>query len=158
MFYNCWYVFQETSRLLRAAAATLLARSAFPLDLTSLRSTSTRTCPPGRATNWIFFCLLFCRKKSLICLKGKSMTPHGTLFSSVPSSNSLVSVSDPRLASCVASGTTEVQGHCQVCRARRGCPRTPSTTTGANLDCAFVETALIYTDPRFWKVNRIELS
>ena len=51
-------------------------------------------------------------------------------FSYVPSCNSLVSVSDPwrafwadtapfkgpRLASCVASGTTEIKGHCQVCR------------------------------------------
>ena len=91
------------------------------------------------------------------------MTPHREiLFSSVPPSNSLVSVSDPRrafwadtapfsgprLASCVASGTTEIQGHRQVCRARRGGPRTPSTTTDANLDCAFVENALIYTDLR----------
>ena len=28
------------------------------------------------------------------------------------------------------------------CRARRGGPRTPSTITDANLDCAFVENAL----------------
>ena len=30
-----------------------------------------------------------------------------------------------------------------------GCvgPKTPSTTTDANLDCAFVENALFYTDP-----------
>ena len=55
--------------------------------------------------------------------------------------------SGPRLASSVASGTTEKQGHRQVCRARRGGPRTPSTTTDANLDCAFVENALFYTDP-----------
>merc|ERR1719499_2138626 len=94
------------------------------------------------------------------------MTPcRGTLFSSVPPSNSLVSVSDPRrafradtapflgprLASCVASGTTEVPGHRQVWRARRGGPRTPSTTTDANLDCAFVEIALFYIDPSFLK-------
>ena len=34
----------------------------------------------------------------------------------------------PRLASCIASGTTEIQGHRQVWRARRarrGGPRTP---------------------------------
>ena len=43
-------------------------------------------------------------------------------------------------------------------RARRRGPGTPSTTTDANLDCAFVENALFYTDPWFWKVNRIELS
>ena len=48
----------------------------------------------------------------------------------------------PRLASCVASRTTEKQGHRQVCPAMRGGPRTPSTTTDANLDCAFVENAL----------------
>ena len=53
----------------------------------------------------------------------------------------------PLLASCVASGTTEILGHHQVCRARRGGPRTPSTTTDANLDCAFVENALFDTDP-----------
>ena len=46
----------------------------------------------------------------------------------------------PRLASCVASGTTDIQGHPQVCRTRRGGPRTPSTTTDGNLDCALVET------------------
>ena len=64
-----------------------------------------------------------------------------TLISSVPPSNSLVSVS------CVASGTAEIQGHRQVWCARRGGPRTPSTTTDKNLDCAFVENALFNTDP-----------
>ena len=42
---------------------------------------------------------------------------------------------------------TELQGHRQVCRARRGGPCTPSTKTDANLDCAFDEKALSYTDP-----------
>ena len=78
--------------------------------------------------------------------------------------NSLVSVSDPwrafwadtapfkGLALCIASGTTEIQGHHQVCRARR-------RTTDKNLDwCAFVANALFYTNPWLWKVNRIELS
>ena len=85
------------------------------------------------------------------------------LYSTVSPSNSFISVSDswrapsqlkklfsskgPRLALCVASGAIENQGHHQVCRARRGGPRTPSTTTDANLDCAFVEYALFYTDP-----------
>ena len=94
-----------------------------------------------------------------ICPPGKSMTLiRDTLFSSVPPNNSLVSVSDPRRAfradtapfsgpRLVASGTTEKQGHRQVWRARCGGPRTPSTTTDANLDCAFVENALFYTDP-----------
>ena len=39
-----------------------------------------------------------------------------------------------------------------------GGPRTPSNITDANLDCAFVENALLYTDPWLWKVNRIQLS
>ena len=47
----------------------------------------------------------------------------------------------PRLASSVASGTTEKQGHHKVCRARRGGPGTLSTTTDANLDGAFFENA-----------------
>ena len=47
----------------------------------------------------------------------------------------------------VTSGTTEIQGHHQVWRARRGGTRTPSTPTDTNLDFAFVENALFYTDP-----------
>ena len=43
--------------------------------------------------------------------------------------------------------TTEKQEHRQVYCARRGGPSTPSTTTDANLDCAFVENALFDTDP-----------
>ena len=87
------------------------------------------------------------------------MTPHReTLFSVVPTSNSLVSVSDPRrdfwadtapfkgprLTLCIASETTEIQGHRQVCRAGRGGTTTLSTTTDANLDWAFVENTLFY--------------
>ena len=101
---------------------------------------------------------------------GEKIDPcRGNTFSSVPPSNSLVSVLDPwrafwadtppfkgpRLASCVASGTTEMQGHCQVCCARRGGPRTPSKTADANLDSDFVENALFYTNPWLWKVNII---
>ena len=72
------------------------------------------------------------------------MTPSSgkTLFSVVPPSNSLVSVLDPwrafwadmapfkgpHLASCIASRTSEIQGHREVCLARHGGPRTPSTT------------------------------
>ena len=46
-----------------------------------------------------FFLFPFC-KRSLIRLEGKSMTPHrgNPIFSSVPPSNSLVSVSNPRRA------------------------------------------------------------
>ena len=43
----------------------------------------------------------------------------------------------PRLASCVASETTEIQGPCQVCRATCGGPKTPSRTSDTNLDCLF---------------------
>ena len=43
----------------------------------------------------------------------------------------------------------ENQGHRHVCRARRGGPRTPSRTTEANLDCAFVENALVSIFPNF---------
>ena len=38
----------------------------------------------------------------------------------------------PRLASCVSSRTTEIQGHCQVCCARRRGPRPTSRTTDSN--------------------------
>ena len=43
--------------------------------------------------------------------------------------------------------TTENQGHSQFCCAGRGGPRKPSKTTDANLDCAFVENALAFTNP-----------
>ena len=74
--------------------------------------------------------------KSLICLKGPVKE---ALFSSVPPSNSLVSgfeltalFKGPRLASCFASGTTEIQGHHQVCRAGRRGPKKPSKTSDTN--------------------------
>ena len=35
----------------------------------------------------------------------------------------------------------------KVCRAKREGPRTLSRTADANLNCAFVENALFYTDP-----------
>ena len=110
---------------------------------------------PGLATNSIFFCFHFV-KKSLICLDGKSLTPQRGNTILFRSSQQLPRVrlgplrgflSCPRLTSCVASGTTEIQGHRQVYRARRGGPRTQSTSTDANLDCAFVENALLYIDP-----------
>ena len=125
------------------------------------------TWRPGLDTISFVFCFLFVKNHS------KSINDPSTgkhCFSSVPPSNSLVSVSKPikgvfwadtapfkgpRLALCVASGTTEIQGHRQECSARREGPRTPSTTTDANLDCAFVENTLLYIDPWFWKVNRI---
>ena len=86
------------------------------------------------------------------------MTPHrGNYFSllflaATPSSPSQTleglfeltwrpSRKGPHLASCVASGTTEIQGHRQVCHPRRKGPRTLSKTTDANLNCLFVENA-----------------
>ena len=36
--------------------------------------------------------------------------------------------------------------------------QTSLKTTYADLDCAFVENALFYTDPWMWRVNRIDLS
>ena len=53
----------------------------------------------------------------------------------------------PPLAFCIASGTTEKQGHGKVCSASRGGPRTPSGTTDANLDGMFVKNALFYNHP-----------
>ena len=48
-------------------------------------------------------------------------------------------------ASYVASVTIEMQGCRQVCLARRRGPSTQSKTVDANLDCAFVQNALVYT-------------
>ena len=113
-------------------------RVAWPGSVSLLRVVAQpRRFGPGLATNSIFFCFLFC-KKSLICLEGKSMTPHRGNNILLCSSQQL-----PRLclvplkdflswrgalqgSLCDASGTTEKQGHCQVCSARRGGPRTPS--------------------------------
>ena len=39
-------------------------------------------------------------------------------------------------------------GHRQVCGSRRSGPRKQSTTTDANLDCAFVENALVFIVPK----------
>ena len=70
------------------------------------------------------------------------MTPHRGNTILFCSSQQL-----PRLRLMHASGTAEIQGHCQVWRARRGGPRTLSTTADTNLDCAFVENALFYINP-----------
>ena len=40
-----------------------------------------------------------------------------------------------RLASCIALGAKKKQGHCQLCQARHGGPRTPSKKANANLNC-----------------------
>ena len=85
-------------------------------------------------------------KTSLICLL--SLFGKHYILSSVLPSNSLVSVSDPsrsldQLTSYIASGTTEIHGHCQVFLARCGGPRTASRTIDATiLDCALIENIL----------------
>ena len=88
------------------------------------------------------------------------------LFSSVPPSNSLVSVSDPQRA--FWADTEPFKGHIprtfallpegdyqvyRTCRRRR---TTPSRTTDANLDVYCLKHT--YTDPWLWKENRIQLS
>ena len=77
-----------------------------------------------------FFCFLFVKNH-----RRANQWPlvRETLFSVVPPSKSLVSVSNPWLALCVASGTTEIHGHRQASGARHRGPRTPSTTTAAHL-------------------------
>ena len=85
------------------------------------------------------------------------MTPHrGNTILFLSSSNSLVM--GPWRAPCQLKkpfkgpqpqrircfGTTEKQGHRQVCHARRGGPRTASRTIDANLDCAFIKNALVF--------------
>ena len=62
----------------------------------------------------------------------------------------MVPFKGPQLALGVASGTTETQGHYQVCRARCGGPRTPSRTTDANLDSAFVKNAFVLNVLKVW--------
>ena len=82
-------------------------------------------------------------------------------FSSVPPSNSLVSVLEglfeltrrPSRALDLPRALLPELQRCKdtVCHARLGGPRTPSTTTDANLECPFAENALFYTDPRLQK-------
>ena len=88
---------------------------------------------PGLATNSIFFCFLFVKTHWFAWRADQWPLIGETLLSSVPPSISLVSdpwkgfnTKGPRLASCIASGATQKQGHHQVCCARRGGPRIPS--------------------------------
>ena len=96
----------------------------------------------------------------------KPITPNigENLFCNLPPNNSLVSGFDfwrafwadtvyfkgPRLASFVASGTKEIQGHHQVLSAMRGGPITPSRTADLNLDFALVENMLIFIGFESW--------
>ena len=138
---------------LRLLSCDFFLLSCFQTELRLQRRGLTTT----RSGHKLDFFLLPSCKKSLICLEGKPMTLcQETLFSVDPPSNSLVSVSEhwcafradtapfkgPRLASCVASGDTQIQAHSQVCPTRRWGPRTLSRTTDANLDYAFVENTL----------------
>ena len=90
----------------------------------------------GLTTNSLFLFCFICVKKSIIPCRGK------TLFSSVPPSN----------------WNFHWQGHHQVCRAKRGDPRTSTKTAVAKLDRAFVKNALFLTDPWLWNVNWMEYS
>ena len=136
------------------------------VPLPIIRQSSFKACPwfihsKGSAGSQIFGGQT--GKISLICLvEGKSMTPtwhYSLLF--LPATRSSPSQTlegvlkswhgalqyGPWLTLSVASGTTEIQGHHQVCRARRGCPRTLSRTTDANLDRAFFENAPVFIVP-----------
>ena len=77
-----------------------------------------------------------------------------TLFSLVPPSNYLVLPLKRFLSWHRALQGPSTSPRARCFRNYRD-TRTLSTTTDANLDCAFVENALLYTDPWFWKVNRI---
>ena len=92
----------------------------------------TSRCETGLATKSISFLFPF-SEKSFICLEalGKHyFLPFLPATSSSPSRTlkglfELTRRPSQALASCIAPGTTEIQGHHQVCRARRGGPRTP---------------------------------
>ena len=95
------------------------------IHLRSLWAMQLNNSIPGLATYSIFFCVLFVKTHWFAWRANQWPLIGETQFSSVPPSNSLVSVSEPRkafwadmapfsgprLASCVASGATEVQGH-----------------------------------------------
>ena len=93
-------------------------------------------------TNSIFFCFLFVSSssgkhfffRSSQLLPRLRLAPHNWQAFWADRAP----FKGPRLASCIASGTRDIEGHSQVCRARRRGPRTPSRTRDANLDCAFV--------------------
>ena len=91
-----------------------------PLETNTVRfidnfSAGTRgSASAGLATKSIFFCFLFVKNHWSAWRANQWPLIRETVFSSFPPSNSLISNSDPRPASCVASVTTEIQGHRQV--------------------------------------------
>ena len=87
-----------------------------------------RTSFLGLATNSIFFCFLFVKNHWFSGRANQWPLVGETLFSYVPTSNSLV------LVLCATSRTTEKQGNHKVCCARLWGPRTQSKTADANLD------------------------
>ena len=106
-----------------------------------------------------FFLFPFCKKKSRGQFNDPSSGKHYSLafLPATPSSPSRTleglfeltrrpswALDSPRV---LLPELPEIQGHRQVWRTRREGPRTPSRTTDKNLDCAFVENALFYTDP-----------
>ena len=109
----------------------------------SHQSNKSSAMGPGtvwRLSQFYLLYLLFCKEKSLLCLKGKSMTPRWGNASIIWSSQQLPCphywplkgffelTRFPLHALCVVSGTAEIQGQRQVCRTRRRGPRTLSKT------------------------------
>ena len=109
-------------------------------------------------THFFSFCMI-----SLICLEGKSKTPHRGNTIIFPSSKQLsclrlrplkgflswhVAFQGPQLSSWVASElqARDARTPCEVFRSGLGGPRTPSRTIDENLYWAFVENALFCTD------------
>ena len=81
-------------------------------------------------------------------LKGFFMLTLGTLWHST----------SPR-GSCLALGTSENPGHCQVCRARRKGFTTPFKTSDAKLAFLFIKKPSTFnSEPWLEKASKIELS
>ena len=93
-------------------------------------------------------------KKSLMCLLGKSMTPHwGSTFylpflPPTPSSQSQTlelknSSRALNLASSIAF-ESQLSANCQLCHTRHGVASTKSGTTDANLNCKFARNTPVF--------------
>ena len=54
---------------------------------------------------------------------------------------------------CIASKTTEMQGHLQLSRPRHRGPQRLLRTTDANLVCAFDENDLLFIVPNIWRAG-----
>ena len=104
----------------------------------------------------------FCKQPNIRKARLVKNRVRSTLFSSITPSNSLVSVSGPRrafwtdtvpfqglqLAWCVASGTTENEGHCKVCQSLGAAEVSTKNNADTNLSRAFVKIALLFVIPK----------